>query len=428
MYLLLHENLPLRTTRMLGDFADDRVLPHRYGDLRASRFSLIKLTLSSWFAADHAMQISAVQVDDEETLGWQQETRSDVDGNTWTVINLAAPAAPDAIVTASGIGKLDPRTGRLLENPADIMEDVLRLAGRSETFPQLRAEAAAEALNLAGSLDEMKSITAWLDSIAYSAGAVWTPPLARLYPTTSVRGPVTDLDRFSTVNVIATSDIEDTCDVLRVSYNRDESNDRALAYVELSARPYSYSGVSKEVVLPWLRTAQNAESVGRRMLQRMAGRTYAITLAGIGEEGSAVRTCEWVRLVDHPGWPFDASDPLLMTLAVSVDPSKRHNEMTLEHIATYPAIVVSAHSLAVPVGVGAAVDIVISNGVVTIGVTDEDGHPLANSWVSLDGGVAKKTNAQGKVSFSITPANPPRKHQFAIESPGFTPYILDFFA
>ena len=75
MNLLLSETLPLRTTRMLGDFAEDEVLPQRFGDLRHSRFRLIKLSLTEWFAADHPMPISNVYIDDEETDGWAQELR-----------------------------------------------------------------------------------------------------------------------------------------------------------------------------------------------------------------------------------------------------------------------------------------------------------------------------------------------------------------
>jgi hypothetical protein len=423
----MHEDLPLRTTRMLGDFADDQVLPHRLGDLRATRFSLVELTRTVWFAADHAMEVTAVQIDDEETAAWAMETRSDDAGHTWTVVVLGAPAPPDARVTATGIGRLDQRTGRLLTNPADLMEYVLRLAGRSETFPQLRAEAAAEALELAGSLDEIKSVRLWLDEIAYSAGAVWTTSAARLYPVATVRGAVTDLDRLSATKLVVTSDIEDTTDVLRLSYNEDGSNSRALAYIELAARPPAYGGVTKEVTLPWVRTASNAEAVGRRMMHRMAGRTVAIAMSAKREDGIKVRPCDWVRLVDNPGWPFTGADPVLMALAVSVDPDAVLNECTLEHTIDSPAVVVTAHSVAVPVGLGAGVDIAIANGVATIGVTDEVGKPLLDAWVSLDNGVAKKTDSQGKVQFEVRPSTPPRKHQLAVEAPGMTPFLLDIF-
>lgn len=427
MYLLLYESLPLRTSRMLGDFADDFALPHRLGDLRSSRFLLKKLSDTEWFVADHAMQVTAVQIDDETISGWEQQTRTDVDGNTWTVVVLAAPAPPNASVTASGIGRLDDRTGRLIDNPADIMEYMLRLSGRSEIFPQLRAETAAEGITHGGSIDVFKSIRSWLDNVAYSYGGVWTPELARLYPTPVVRGAVTDLDRFNAANMQVTTDIEDTCDILRVSYNVDESNGRALSYVELSARPYSYGGVAKEVVLAWVRTASNAESIGRRMLQRMAGRTYTIALTGTGDVGSGVRPCHWVRLNDHPGWPIDNTSPVAMALATSITPDQRSSEISLEYTASYPAIVVSAHSIAVPFGVGAAVDVAISNGVATFTILNESSRPILDALVSLDGGTPKKTDGQGRVSFSITPATPPRRHELAVEAPGFTPFLLDVY-
>lgn len=427
MYLMLSEDLPLRTTRMLGDFASDKVLPHRLGDLSGTRFTLLKLSDAVWFVADHACQVTEVQIDDEPTASWEQQTRSDEYGNTWTVVQLAAPAAPGARVTASGIGKRDARTGRLIENPADILEYIMALAGRAETFPQLRAEAAAESLALAGSLDEAKSIRSWLDDVCYSAGAVWTPSAARLYPTATVRGPVTELSRFQATKLEVSQDIEDTCDILRVRYNRDEHDDRALAYVELSARPHQYGGVPKEVTLPWLRTARNAETVGRRMMARMAGVTYVIDATAAGDTALAMRPCSWVRFVNHPGWPIDSTDPTCMLLAVSVDPDRVENEITLEVTRSSPAVVVSSYSVAVPIGLGAAVDIAIIAGIATLTVSDENGLPLRNAMVSLDGGVAKKTNEQGKVSFSVKPSTPPRKHQLAVEAPGFTPFLLDVF-
>lgn len=427
MYLLLYESLPLRTSRMLGDFSDDFVLSHRIGDLRGTRFLLKKLTETEWFAADHAMEMTGVQVNDEAITAWEAQTRTDIDGNTWTVVVLGAPAPPNASVTGSGIGKRDTRTGRRIENPADVMEYMLRLAGRSEIFPQLRAETAAEGMVLAGSIDVFKSIRSWLDNVAYSAGAIWTPELARLYPNPIVRGPVTDLDRFNAANLDVTTDIQDTCDVLRVSYNIDESNGRPLSYVELSARPYSYGGIAQEVTLSWVRTASNAESIGRRMLQRMAGVTYAIALTATGDVGSGLRPCQWARLNDHPGWPIDATSPVAMALATSVTPDQRSSEVALEVTTSYPAIVVTAHSVAVPLGVGAAVDVSISNGIATFTVSDDNGQPLHDALASLDGGPAQKTDQQGKVRFPVVTSSPARKHELAVEAPGFTPFVLDVF-
>lgn len=423
MRLLLSESLPLRTTRMLGDFADDRVLSHRLGDLRDTRFHLVKLSDTEWFAADHEMQITAVQIDDETTASWQQEIRGDAAGMVWTVVVLGAPAPPNASVTASGLGKRDRRTGRVIENPADIMEYVLRLAGRSETFPSLRAECAAAGLAGAGSLDVVKSIRGWLDEIAYSFGAIWIPSAARLYPTRAVQGPVLPLNRGNAEQLAMEASLEDTCDVLRVSYNLDQATDRAQKYVELSTRPHRFGGVPSEVVLRWLRKPDNAESVGTRMLQRMAGSHQV----NITTSDTQMRPCQWRRFEGHPEWPRPEVDPVVMVLAVSVAPDQGASEATLEFVSEPPAIVVTAHSVAVPPGAGAGVDVEITGGEATFGVTDDKGRAMPDALVSLDGGAPKRTNAQGKVSFTIVPADPPNRHLLAVEAPGYTPFTLDVY-
>lgn len=417
MYLLLSEPLPLRTTRMLGDFADDRVLPHRLGDLRNTRFHLVKLSDTEWFAADHAMTVTAVQIDDAAVTGWDQVLRSDGVGNTWTIVRLAAPAPFGSSITASGVGRLDARTGRLIENPADVMEYVVRLAGRDEIFPQLREESAAESITLAGSLDQEKSIRSWLDELAYSCGAIWTPPLARLYPTASVVGPVLDLYLETADTVVVESDIDDTADILRVRYDIDWSTDNAAHYVELSARPLRYGGVSAEVTLKWLRTPANAEKVGRRMLSRMAGDFAAVYLTS--SETSA-RPGQWVRLNGHPQWPFDGDDPTCMLLAVDVAEDQRSAEWSLEHVRATPEIRVSAHSIALPPGADAAVDVIYENGVATFTITDEHRQPVRDAFVALDGSQAKRTNQQGRVSFTASPG----PHEIAIEAVGYTPLVL----
>lgn len=409
---------------MLGDFADDRVLPHRYGDLRDTRFALVKLSDVLWFAADHAMTITDVQIDDVSIVAWEQVNQGDADGNVWTAVLLGAPAPPNSSITASGLGKLDATSGALIENPADVMRDVLVLAGRSETFPMLRAECAREGYTAAGTLDLLKSIRAWLDEIAYSFGAIWTPTAGRLFPTTLHRGPVLTYDQANAENFDVNATLEDSCDLLRVSYNFNLSTDRAQKYVQLSARPYRYGGVPVEVALKWTRKPSDAETIGRRMLQRMGGRLYTVKLT---TSDTSTRPGEWRRFDGHLEWPTDDADPVGMVLAVSVTPNQHAAQVELEVILDPPTVAVTAHSIAIPPGVGAAVDVSIVGNEATFGVTDQNGSPIIDARVSLDGGAPKKTNAQGKVTFTIVPATPARRHELAVEAPGFTPFILDVY-
>lgn len=424
MNLTLWEDLPLRTTAVLGDFAGKQILAQRFGDLRNTRFPLQKLDDLTWFAADHPMPITRVFVDDEATESFASEIRGDDIGNTWTVVLLSAPAPPDAKVSASGTGRRNPDTGALIENPADIMEFVLRLAGRTETFPLLRAECAAAGIVLAGSLDREQSIRAWLDEIAYSAGAIWTPQAARLYPISYVRGSIVPLDRFSASDIVAQSSLDDTADILHLSYDLNDATGQPQQFVELTASPQRFGGIVAEVTLRWMRQAANAETIGRRMLGRMAGVRYDVTHS---TDQTSLRPCQWTRIVDHPQWPIPGGDPVAMVKAVDVDLQGKTSSITSEVIASTPTISVTAHSVALPSTTSAAVSVSVANGVATFTIYDENGKPIKGAQCSLDGAAAKKTNEAGKVAFSITPATPPKKHTLAVQAPGYTPFLTDIF-
>lgn len=424
MNRLLSELLPLRTTAILGDFAEAKVLPHRFGDLRRTRFPLIKLSPTNWFAADHAMRITNVYVDDEATVGYDVVLDGDDNGNAWTVVRLAAPAAPDVEVSASGVGRLNPRTGELLQNPAEIIEFILALAGRTETFPLLRAECAAADIVLAGSLDRSQTIRAWVDEIAYSCGAIWTPTDATLYPTANVRGQITSLDRYAARDVQVTSTLPDTADVLHVSYDVNDATERPQQFIELTASPQRFGGIAVEVELRWLRSSANAETIGRRMLARMAGIRYSITFT---TDQVAMRPCRWTRLESHPQWPIAGADPTPMVLSVDVDTLAKRSTVTAEYVASAPAITVTAHSVALPTTVTAAVAVALANGVATFTISDDAGKPIRDARCTFDGGAAKKTNEQGRVEFSVTAADPPKKHALAVSALGFTPFVLDVF-
>ena len=424
MNVLLSENLPLRTTRILGDFAEDQVLPYRFGDLRNTRFRLIQLNDSTWFAADHPMAITDVYIDDELTSGWAATIESDTTGHSYTIVRLAAPAPPDAKVSASGIGHRDPVSGNIIENPADLMEFILRMAGRSETFPLLRAECAANDIRLAGSVDRLQSVLSWLDEIAGSAGAIWIPEAACLYPIVYSRGYIEQLDRFSASDLDVESALDDTADVLHLGYDYNDATGKSGQFVELTASPRRFGGYVQELSMRWLRSSANAESVGRRLLQRLAGERYSVAH---GTDQRQLRPCTWTRIANHPDWPIPGGDPTAMVLGVEVDYETGQAEVTSEVIASVPEIAVTAHSVALPSTVTAAIAVAISNGVATFTISDEAGRPLKDAQVSLDGGPARKTNEAGKVAFNITPATPPKKHQLAVEAPGYTPFLLDVF-
>ena len=418
MNRLLSEDLPLRMSRVLGDFAENKPLPHRYGDLTEARFPLIKMTASKWFAADHPMTITQVFVDAEETAGWNFETESDGSGQSWTVVNLAAPAPADAEVSACGTGKRHPDSGALIDNPADIFTDILRLAGHTSSWPSFRGECAAAGLRLAGSLDALASIREHLDRVAHSAGAIWTPDMARLYPTAVVAGPIVELDKMTASNLQVSASVLDTCDVLRLGYDQEDATGKPQKHMEFSARPQRLGGIGSELELPWLRTPDNAEKVGKRLLARLAGERYEVTFTSSRTD---LRPGRWVRLLAHPEWPFHGADPVLMVLAVDVQLGVKSAAIVAEYVRAQPTISITAHSVALPSTTDAGVDVEFRNGTVTLSFVDNDGWPLTDARVSFDGGAAKRTDARGVVFFSATKG----KHAVAVEATGMVPFTFE---
>lgn len=415
---LLSEPLPMRTTRDLGDFADDAPIPYRLGDLRGARFPLLRLTDMEFLVAGHPLDVEEVFVDGESTLAWEPALRIDDAGNRWQVVVFGAPIGTDAKVSATGQGDRDPDTGALIENPADLMEYVLRLAGIEGIFPALRAQAAAEGIRLAGSITEPRTVRAWLDEIAYSAGAVWTPEDATLYPGST--GPVVDLTAAVAGGMDdPTAELADSADVLRVAYDRSDAATRAQAHLELTASPQRFGGVVAEVELPWVRVAANAESIGRRILARMAAKRFAVEFT---VNDPTLRPCRRVRLVDSPEWQIPGDDPVLMVLAVEVEADAGASRVSGEALLSTPTIAVTAHSLALPDTTEGGVDVAFRDGIATFTVRDDDGKPLAGARVSLDGGAPRTSDQAGRVSFATRAG----RHELLVEVPGYATNRIEF--
>lgn len=412
MNLRLSEDLVLRTTRDLGDFATDEPLPHRWGDLTAARFPLLKLSSDRWLAADHPMEITSVFVDDVETDGWDAVVESDDVGHSWQIVRLATPAADGSVASACGRGKRDPNTGLLIENPADVLEDVLRIAGRPQKYPQLRAECAAAGYRIADSLDVVRSVQANLNRIAGAIGAIWTPDMARLYPVTTVAPPVLDLDRVDAHSMKVSASIADCYDVLRIAYDFEEASGRPQKSMTLEASPKRLGGVTKDMALPALRLSGNAEHVGARLLSRGAGERYSVEAT---IERTDIRPGRWIRLLDNPEWPFDGPDPVIMVLGVTLAANAKSTTITGEHLRSAPTITVTSHTIAQPSTKGASLNIVYRDGVLTLVVNDQNGLPVKAARVALDGSAARTTDGAGRVVFNTSRG----QHVIAVEAPGF---------
>lgn len=416
--LLLREPLPLRTTRMLGDYAEDVVLPEVFGDLTRAAFPLIRLSATRYFAADHPLPITTVYAARQVVTDWERVLQFDGDGRTWTEVHFAAPVPQGTEIAACGSGRLDDDTGAMIENPADVARRITQMAGRDDDWSPLRAECAALDIRIAGRIWQRLKVNEQIDAVMESVGAIWNRGMARLYPTTADPSPIFDLDWREVGGIQVSASANDTADVLRLAYDWSDASGRALHYIELSASPRRYGGLSKEVVYPFLRTPANAEAVGRPVLQRLAGDRYDVTFM---TSNMTIRTGDWVRPVAHPEWPLPGADPVIMVLKTEIDWATRSIRCTGETVlGDKPIVTVTGHSIALPDTVQDAIDVVFRDGIATFTVTDADGKPIAGARVSLDGAAPRTTNAQGKVSFTAIAG----VHEVAVEAVGYVPFTV----
>lgn len=422
MNLLLYEPLPLRTTRMLGDFAEDAPLAHVFGDLTAARFPLRRISDTRGHAADHPMEITGAGTGTTPTDSWAAKIEADSTGHVCTFVDYLTPVAAADVMWAYGRGKRHPLTGALIENPGEIMEAVCAIAGRSDSFQQARADTAG--IRLAGrfatgpltATTPQTSIRAALDVPAQSGGLIWCAGMAKRYPA-PVSGYVPELDaQQAALSGDLAAAIIDTADILRIAYDFCDVTGKPQKYLELTASPQRYGGVVQELALPMLRTPADVVRVATPILQRLAGERYTAPLSITSID---VRPGQWVRLIPFAGlpfdWPFSGDPPTVMVLRSAGDASTGTCAAEAEWLRTTPTVTVTAHSLALPDTFAGDLEIAPVNGIATFTVFDENHRGLQGARVSLDGGEPKTTDERGQVSFPYTPG---QTYQITIEAPG----------
>lgn len=419
MNLLLSENLPLRSSRQLGNYLDSKPLGRRYGDLRNTRFPMLKLSDTKAFAADHRMRLTDCYVGDLRSTAWEQAFENDNDGNVWTVVNFAAPIPTDKVVSGSGLGVENRKTGALIENPADVFEDYMSLAGRSSNWGRLRSECAAAGIVIAHSIDSEITIGGALDDVARNIGAIWTPNNASLYPA-DITGYIAELDRQFAADIKLSESLTDTCDILQIGFDYDYATNRPQKHLTLSANPQRFGGVTEFLELPMIRIARLAEEIGSRLLRRMNGERFRVFF---NSSEVSLRPGSSVRLVDPIAWPFDDGDPVVKVLQVNVNYAANSTQVIGEYQRTVPAVTLTAHSYALSVTSEESIQVAFENGVAEIQLLDKDKRPLSNVHVSLDNGLAETTNEQGIVRFETTIG----EHKLTIERAGYDPQTITIF-
>lgn len=386
---MLFEDVPLVMTDKLGAFYDSRPIPHHYGDLTRSRVRGVKVDTSMYLIAAHPCQaIEKCFVDNSPTDGFEAVVRPDVDGVARQYVQLTTPSASDSpIVEVCLKGKMNPTTGRLLENPDEIIEDIAKLCGRVIRFPLFREQCNLRGLRIGGSVYENRSLRSYINEIIESCGALWLGDNAVFYP--PVEGYARPVDTPAVTSHIAMTDVAGS---LSIFYGWNHSQERNGNFIEVTAKGCQYTNKGT-VYARWLRQARDAEALARRILAKRAGEFVKITATAEGR----VRAGEVVAIADR-----NFSGTTLVTAATPTEVNTQiEGEIVLSEFPLIQVTQYSSENLSVR---SERIDVLISleKMEATITIFDQQNRPMDGILVTYDGAITKETNRVGVVVFSVS--------------------------
>lgn len=416
--MALSDPLPLRKTTVWPAFAAPADLPVAYGrcTVGAVQFDPSR---KFWLVADHPIAgVDAVYRDGraERTFAWQ--TVTDPTGRPVAVIELNEPLPLAAALTATIRGKVHPTTGALIENPADVLQDVLRLIGRPVAAAELADfRAACMDRPVAGVLDGRLTGRAQLAELADSVGFLWSlamPGIATRWPLAARPATAPLRARFGPGEILdptARGRYEALYTELRVEYDWDWTLGRARRSVLLRADTAATYGVrTAELQAKWLTGAAAATARGTEWLQAHARPRWAVQFSAALDD-----------LVPPGGW-FTVSDSLLpaaangelLALDSEWDWAEQRQTLRAEVSAgPVPAVTVLGFGglFAEP---ASQLRVTYAAGIATLTVTDPNGAPIRGAEVRF-GAQSALTDAAGRVRFET----PRGTFPVEVTAPGF---------
>ncbi len=418
MPLPLTDPVPLRTTAVWPKFAKPEPLPVVYGRCTVPTIQFDQ-TRKLWLATDHAIAgVDAVYRDGKPDKGYAWRNTVDPTGRAVALVELAEPLSANATLTASVRGKTHPISGALLENPADVLQDILRLAGYSISdlgmgyFRALCGE-----LRVAGVLSSGLTLRAQLAELAESAGMLWSlamPGFGRRWPLETRPEGEPIYARFAERDLI---DVKADCrherihTGVRVEYDWDWAKNSARQSVTLEADTAALYGVRETTLAAkWLTDAAAALARGTEWLRARARPRWSLSFETSLEPSVA------------PGGWFEASHPLLPTngellaLETEWDWVNQRQRLSAERsVGPVPAVRI--------VGVGglfaqpeSGLRVTYAAGVATLVIADPNDAPIRDAVVTFDSQKGR-TDRTGTVRFKTSRG----AHQVTVEAFGFAP-------
>lgn len=385
MSALFFEDVPLVSAGLFTGFDDDSFIGHHYGDLTASRVRCIKITPTLWLVGAHPWRaITNCFVGGSRTTGFNAVVQLDSDGVTRQYVQLTAPPSSEQFtVEVSGYGKVA-LSGKLLENPDEIIEDIASLCGKVVNFPFFRAACNAIDLRIGGSVDEQRSLRSYINEIIESCGALWLGDTAFFHPSPlgyarTVRQP----DQIK--QWINAHDVAGEL-VVYYAWNQAKKFNGGQLVMTAKGSQYTNQGVH---YAKWLRKGKDVERLARQILGKRAGKFINVSaiVPGVVKSGDVVE----LRVNQYQG-------PMRV---LSARPSEAETELTGEVILeTHPHLQITRFTQERDAKRSERLDVVIyPDKHIDVNVFDSQNRPMVGIYVTLDNAVSKQTDQNGTAVF-----------------------------
>lgn len=395
---------------MWGDFPALYTLPQVYGQVTLSP-QPYDSTGHFWFIADHPIQAVETVLHEGKAYGnWRLVKATDPTGHAVALLETGDSLKPGSLVV-SVRGKLDPKSGELINRAEEIVFDLL---ARVSGYPLARSDLDAlrpYSVRLSGVVREnTRTAQAQLDEILQSAGLAWSSTL----PGWAIPWPPENPDQtedFPELNPLNTDNFSAQCALVggygvysstqlsgRLSsllchYGYNYASGQPMGMLLLNI-PGAEGDRQGDLTLSWIQEAWQAEQIAQRWLAWRAKQIWTIQT---GTTKTSLRAGNWVK-VTHPYSPVDRA---LVTISARSGASV--NLTALAASGDDPTIRLVSSGTTTGLSVSQAnASISVANGRVVISVTDSSGNPLSGAKVTLDGSAVQFTDSKGQAVFTAS--------------------------
>lgn len=408
----LTDIVPLRKTTVWGGFREALPIANRYGET----FGVLiqydqERKIFVW--AGHASEgIDDVEVNGLSVGGWTWRNGQDSTGKAVTFIEFLSPQAESDTIIARGRGKLHPVTGARMVNPATVLWDLLtNICGNQipeSAFDRFRTETNMLGITIAGSIESEISIQSQAREIVNSIGAFFSPDClgyCKIYPggTPGVTRETID-SRFELTADSARTPIYNS---VTVNYAYENGNPRKSIKLEASESIARYGLSEYTIEAKWVISPRVAHDVGKRFISAYSRPHWKATASGIK---AALRVGDTVT-PSHPVLP-STSNSIVLQRAQSFVTGTTEIEFEA-FVGQVPVSRITQQSEAFTTNSFVGIGIENQGSERLLILKEQDGSPIVNAAVKLNGETTRYTDASGRVTFPAA-LMPPGEHTLEI--------------